>query len=262
MFRWFENRIDPFAPTTIAQPPGILLSFFWHFVRPIWPAFALLFFFDFLAALSEVALAAFVGILIDLMKAAESPAAFLGDHAGLLLSMAFVVIIARPTIVFGYELMKSQVLSPPFQTRARWQTHSYMLRQSLSFFQNDFAGRVANKLMQTAPAMRDSIVMLSDAAVFVSVQWISSLVLFVAVDTLLAIPLLVWLVAYGVYGWHRGPSHLALRRLVESTMWDGPLCPPCAYSDRHRSEVDRARPKLPQHVRRCSGASLTATRTF
>jgi ATP-binding cassette subfamily B multidrug efflux pump len=73
-----------------------------------------------------------------------------------------------------------------------------MLRQSLGFFHNKFAGRVANKLMQTAPALRDSFVMLSDATVFVAVQWLSAIVLFWAADPRLVIPLLAWLVAYGV----------------------------------------------------------------
>jgi ATP-binding cassette subfamily B multidrug efflux pump len=180
------------------MPPSALLSFYWHFVRPIWPVFALILFLDLLAALSEVLLATFVAQLIDLMKGAAAAASFFSDHAGLLVWMAFVVLIARPTIIFVYELLKNQVLSPPFQTRVRWQTHGYMLRQSLGFFQNEFAGRVANKLMQTAPAIRDSFVTLSDAAVFVAVQWLSAIVLFWAADPRLIIPLVAWLMAYGV----------------------------------------------------------------
>jgi len=180
------------------MPPSALLSFYWHFVQPIWPVFALILFFDLLAALSEVLLATFLAQLIDLMKGTAVAASFFSDHAGLLLWMAFVVLIARPAIIFGYELLKSQVLSPPFQTQVRWQTHRYILRQSLGFFQNEFAGRVANKLMQTAPAIRDSFVMLSDAAVFVAVQWLSAIVLFWAADPRLIIPLIAWLAAYGV----------------------------------------------------------------
>ena len=87
----------------------------------------------------------------------------------------------RAAIFFVYELLKNQVL-----------------RQSLGFFQNEFAGRVANKLMQTAPAIRDSFVMLSDAAVFVAVQWLSAIVLFWAADPRLIIPLIAWLAAYGI----------------------------------------------------------------
>src|SRR5258708_6569085 len=198
MFRWFESRIDPFARTGIVMPPSALLSFYWHFVRPIWPVFALILFFDLLAAISEVLLATFVAQLIDLMKSAVSAASFFSDHAGLLVWMAFVILVARPTIIFVYELLKNQVLSPPFQTSVRWQTHGYMLRQSLDFFQNEFAGGVAKKLMQTAPAIRDSFITLSDAAVFVAVQWLSAIVLFWAADPRLIIPLVAWLAAYGV----------------------------------------------------------------
>src|SRR5262245_2758668 len=176
MFKWFETRIDPFVRSAVVQPPAALLRFYWHFVQPVWPAFAVILALDLLAALSEVALATFVADLIDLMKSTASPATFFRDNAALLLWMAFVVLVARPVIFFGYDLAKNQVLSPQFQTRVRWQTHRYMLRQSLGFFQNDFAGRVANKLMQTAPALRDSLILLSDAAVYVAVQWVSALV--------------------------------------------------------------------------------------
>lgn len=198
MLHWFENRIDPFARKAIVEPPAALLAFYWHFVRPIWPAFALILFFDLLAAVSEVLLATFVAQLIDFTKGATSAAGFFHDHAGVLLWMLFVVLIARPAILFGYDILKNQVLSPPFQTRVRWQNHGYMLRQSLSFFQNDFAGRVANKLMQTAPAIRDSFLTLSDAAVFVAVQWLSAIVLFWAADPLLVVPLVAWFAAYGI----------------------------------------------------------------
>src|ERR1700683_234031 len=198
MLRWFETRIDPFARRSIVMPPSALLAFYWHFIAPIWPIFLLILFFDLLAAVSEVLLATFVAQLIDLMKGASSAAQFFSDHVGVLLWMLFVVLIARPLIALAYEVLKNQVLSPPFQTRVRWQTHGYILRQSLGFFQNDFAGRVANKLMQTAPAIRDSFLTLSDAAVFVAVQWLSAMVLFWRADPLLVIPLVAWFAAYGI----------------------------------------------------------------
>jgi ATP-binding cassette subfamily B multidrug efflux pump len=198
MLHWFENRVDPFARRAIVMPPSALLAFYWHFVQPIWPVFALILFFDLLAAVSEVLLATFMAQLIDLMKGATSVAGFFSDHSGVLVWMLFVVLIARPAITFAYEVLKNQVLSPPFQTRVRWQTHGYMLRQSLGFFQNEFAGRVANRLMQTAPAIRDSFLTLSDATVFVAVQWLSAMALFWAADPLLVIPLVAWFAAYGV----------------------------------------------------------------
>ena len=198
MLRWFENRVDPFARRAIVMPPSALLAFYWHFIQPIWPIFVLILFFDLLSAVSEVLLATFMAQLIDLMRAATSAARFFSDHAGVLLWMLFVVLIARPAIAFAYEILKNQVLSPPFQTRVRWQTHGYMLRQSLGFFQDEFAGRVANRLMQTAPAIRDSFLTLSDAVVYVAVQWLSAMVLFWAADPLLVIPLVAWFAAYGI----------------------------------------------------------------
>jgi ATP-binding cassette, subfamily B, multidrug efflux pump len=97
MFRWLESRIDPFARRGFVMPPSALLSFYWHFVRPVWPAFALILFFDLLAAISEVLLATFLAQLIDLMKSAATAASFFSDHAGVLVWMAFVILIARPT---------------------------------------------------------------------------------------------------------------------------------------------------------------------
>ena len=197
MFRWFEGRLDPFPTAPIAQPPATLWSFIAHYVRPVGAVFALLLFLDLLAALTEVALAAYVARLIDLMQSASAaPATFIADHAGALAWMAFVVLVARPLVIIAYELVKNQVLSPPFQARVRWQTHAYLLRQSLGYFQNDFAGRIANKLMQTGNALRDLIVQVSDAAVFVAVQWVAALALFWVADKRLVLPLLAWLAAY------------------------------------------------------------------
>jgi ATP-binding cassette subfamily B multidrug efflux pump len=202
MLRWLETRIDPFKRPAAEHPPRPLLAFYWHFVQPIWPWFLLVLAFDLIAALIEVALAAFVADLIDLLKGIANPASLFADHAGLLLWMAFVVLIARPLAFVGYDLSKSQVLSTPFQTQVRWQSHRHLLRQSLGFFQNDFAGRVANKVMQTGSAMRDSMLQLSDALVYVAVQWLSALALFWAADSRLTVPLLIWLAAYaGVVAW-------------------------------------------------------------
>jgi ATP-binding cassette subfamily B multidrug efflux pump len=196
MLRWLESRIDPFKRPTIEQPPRPLWAFYRHFVEPVWPWFLLVLVLDLVTALTEVALAKFVADLIDLLKGLADPALLFTGYAGLLLWMGFVVLIARPVLFVGYELTKSQVLSPQFQTRVRWQAHRHLLRQSLGFFQNDFAGRVANKLMQTGSAMRDSMLQLSDAAVYVAVQWLSALALFSAADLRLTVPLLIWVAAY------------------------------------------------------------------
>jgi ATP-binding cassette subfamily B multidrug efflux pump len=196
MFRWFETRIEAFPDDPPVQPPQTLLAYYAHFIRPVWPAFAVLLVAGFLGSLIEVALLAFVGSLVDMMKAAVSPQAFLSDHWGILLWMGFVALIARPVVSTTHDLIKNQIIAGPVANRVRWLTHRYVLRQSLSFFQNDFAGRVANKIMQAAPALRDSVVQLIDAIWYAAVQWVGAAVIFASADWRLLLPLIVWLAAY------------------------------------------------------------------
>src|SRR5215831_15381251 len=130
------------------------------------------------------------------MREARSPADFLVDHGLVLATMAAIALIARPIVSTAHDLIKNQIISGPVANRVRWLTHRYVLRQSLSFFQNDFAGRVANKIMQAAPALRDSVVQLIDAIWYAAVQWVGAAVIFAAADWRLLAPLLLWLAAY------------------------------------------------------------------
>jgi len=154
-----------------------------------------------LGALIEVALTTFIGNLVDLMRAAASPAHFMADHGPILLWMALVAVVARPVVSTVHDLIKNQIISAPVTNRVRWLTHRYVLRQSLGFFQNDFAGRVANKIMQGAPALRDSVVQVIDAIWYAAVQWLGAAVIFASADWRLLTPLLLWLAAYLVALW-------------------------------------------------------------
>jgi len=110
--------------------------------------------------------------------------------------MAVVALILRP-IFFGlHDLLVHQTISPGMTSMIRWQNHSYVLRQSLNFFQNDFAGRIAQRIMQTGNSLRDSAVQAVDAIWHVLIYVISSLVLFVEADWRLMIPLLIWIACY------------------------------------------------------------------
>ncbi len=197
MLRWFETRIDAFPDDPPERPPTGLIDFYWYFVKPVWPVFLLLLVVGCIGSLIEVALFAFVGSLVDLMREAKEPERFFSDHGGTLLAMGFVALILRPIVSTAHDLIKNQMISGPFTTRIRWLTHRYVLRQSLGFFQNDFAGRVANKVMQTGPALRESVVQVVDAVWYVAVYWTGALVLFAQADWRLTLPLLSWLVAYG-----------------------------------------------------------------
>jgi ATP-binding cassette, subfamily B, multidrug efflux pump len=196
MFRWFETRIEAFPDEPPERPPETLLAFYAYFIKPVWPAFAVLLVAGLLGSVIEVTLLAFVGSLVDMMKASETPQTFMENHGGILLFMAFIAVVARPVVSTAHDLIKNQIIAGPVTNRVRWLTHRYVLRQSLGFFQNDFAGRVANKVMQAAPALRDSVVQVIDAIWYAAVQWVGAAIIFATADWRLLAPLIAWLLAY------------------------------------------------------------------
>jgi ATP-binding cassette, subfamily B, multidrug efflux pump len=196
MYAWFETRIDPFARPPGVAIPSTLKAFYWHFTKPVWWAFLCLLVVGCLGSVIEVLLMAFVGNLVDMMRTATTPETFMRDHRAVLLWMGFVALVARPVISTLHDLLKNQMIAAPLTNRIRWQTHGHVLRQSLGFFQNDFAGRVANKIMQNAPALRESVVQLIDSLWYAAVHFIGAIVLFAAADWRLTIPLVAWMLAY------------------------------------------------------------------
>lgn len=201
MISWFEKRIDPFRSVPVKRPPAKLIPFYWHYIRQVWPVFATVLFTGFLCALVEVALFAYLGDLVDLVKDAKGPETFFRDNGSLLLWMAFVAAVARPLVFALHTAMVSLAIVPSFTSLIRWQSHRYVLRQSLSFFQGDFAGRIANKIMQTAPSLRESIVELVDTLWFVSIYTVIALALFVQIDVWLMVPLVVWIMGFIAILW-------------------------------------------------------------
>lgn len=196
MFRWFENLIDPFKTVPIVQPPTTILAFYWSYIRQVWPIFAVALVTGFSAAIVEVSLFTFVGEIVDLLRAADTTKSFFAEHATLLIWMAFVALIIRPVLFGLHSLIVDQAINPSFTNLLRWQMHRYVVRQSLSFFQNDFAGRIANKVMQTGPSLRESVVQSVDALWFVMVYAFSALVLFASLDLRLALPLVLWIFGF------------------------------------------------------------------
>ncbi len=201
IFKWFETRIDPFTAEEPPRPPSTMWAFYWHFVKPVWPWFAALMVVGLVGSLIELALYAFVGRIVDMMKDAKSPETFLSDNAWMLLFWGFVALILRPVISTGHDLLKQQTIAGAYTTRIRWQTHRYVLRQSLGFFQNDFAGRIGSKVMQTGTALRESVVQVTEALWFAVVQWVGALLLFAEADWRLTVPLVGWLILYGFVLW-------------------------------------------------------------
>ena len=147
------------------------------------------------AALVEVALFSYLSTLIDLAQGTPNTD-FFSLHKGELIWMAVVALIIRPVFFGLHDLLVHQTLSPSMTSLIRWQNHNYVLKQSLNFFQNDFAGRIAQRIMQTGNSLRDSAVQAVDALWHVLIYAISSLVLFAEADWRLMLPLLTWIVLY------------------------------------------------------------------
>lgn len=205
MFKWFEQLISPFTEGPPSRPPERLAQFYWHFVKPVWPYWLALLVTGFFGALIEVSFFAYLGQIVDLMRSSETPARFLDDHAWLLIWIGVIALVLRP-LVFGIdELLKNQTLAGPVTARIRWDSHRYVLRQSLGYLQNDFAGRIAAQVMQTAPALRESLAQLFDALWFVVIYTISALVLFGQADLRLTLPIIGWVMLYIGVIWYFVP---------------------------------------------------------
>ena len=205
MFHWFEQLIDPFQPGPDDRPPTTLVAFYWRYVQQVWQVFAVILIIGLVAALIEVSLFAFLGRIVDLVKESESPRAFFAQHSTMLLWMAFIAMIARPALFTLHAFIVQQSVVPGFTNLVRWQNHRYVLRQSLEYFQNDFAGRIANRIMQTGPAVRQSMVEATNSLWFVLIYTISALVLFFQADAWLTAPLLLWVAAYVATLWYFVP---------------------------------------------------------
>ena len=193
--RRLEQLIDPFRPLPDTQPPGDVWRFYAYFLREVRGVFAFLLLVGLLGALIEVALFDFLGRIVDMIQATPG-AVFFARHRSELLWMAFVALIARPVIFGLHDVLVHQVINPNLSNLIRWQNHRYVLKQSLTFFQNDFAGRIAQRIMQTGFSLRDSAVQAVDALWHVVIYSLSALVLFAKADWWLMVPLLVWIGCY------------------------------------------------------------------
>ncbi|MDZ5601967.1 ABC transporter ATP-binding protein [Pseudomonas sp. RP23018S] len=195
LYRRFEQLIDIFREAPTEAPPSKVLPFYLYYMRQVWPSFLALLVIGLIASLIEVAMFSFLSRIIDLTQGTPN-VNFFSEHSGELIWMLVVVLVARP-IFFGlHDLLVHQTINPGMTSLIRWQNHTYVLRQSLNFFQNDFAGRIAQRIMQTGNSLRDSAVQAVDALWHVLIYAITSLVLFAEADWRLMLPLLVWVVGY------------------------------------------------------------------
>lgn len=204
MFAWFERRIDPYPDQTPTMPPSGLWRFVLHYSRGTLPWLVLLAVGSGLIALIEVALFGWLGQLID--QLADTPREVFWDrHGGSIALMALVLLVVMPALNVVTSLVLHQSLMGNFPQRIRWQAHRWLLRQSVGYFQDEFAGRIAQRLMQTALAVREVSMKIMDVGSYVLIYFLGAMVLAASQDWRLALPFLVWAAAYGALLWYVVP---------------------------------------------------------
>ncbi|MDQ2065158.1 ABC transporter ATP-binding protein [Xinfangfangia sp. CPCC 101601] len=196
MFGFFETLVDPYAPYKQSDaPPRKLWPFLREYVQPFRAVFAVTALFSVAAAFIDVAMIWYVGRLVDLLTQ-STPAAFLADHWLEMLLVAVAVLVLRPIILVGNVALLHNTILPNFGTMIRWRAHRHVLRQPVGWFESDFAGRIANRIMQTPPAAGDAVFQTFDAMAFASVTVIGAGIMLAEADPRLLLPLVVWCALY------------------------------------------------------------------
>ncbi|HMA87576.1 MAG TPA: ABC transporter ATP-binding protein [Burkholderiales bacterium] len=200
------------SPTPAAAPPEGLLAFYWHFIRQHRRWYAAMFAASLAVALLDTVVPLFIGKVVAIMEAVDRRAA-LTQHALYLAGMAVLFLLVRPLAVYADLAVRLQALIPGVTSLIRWQSHWHVIRQNWTFFQNDFAGRIANRVMQTAQALRESTMSSIRAVWYIAVYGVAALLLMAASDWRLGVPTLLWFAGYVIFLRHFVPRLRELSRL-------------------------------------------------
>jgi len=198
MFRFFEKLVDPYVDyIETDRPPTRLWPFLAEYARPFRRVFAATAAMSVVVAAVEVSLIAYLGRVVDLMGRAER-GTFWSEHGVELVIVALLILILRPLLqIFDVALLNNAIL-PNFGTLIRWRAHRHVLRQSVGWFENDFAGRIANRIMQTPPAAGEAVFQVFDAITFAIAYLIGAAILLADADPRLLVPLLIWTALYAL----------------------------------------------------------------
>ncbi|MEL7343250.1 MAG: ABC transporter ATP-binding protein [Pseudomonadota bacterium] len=198
MFRFFENLVDPYVDYEAAdRPPTRLAPFLMEYARPFRKVFIFAAIFSVIVAAVEVWLLYYLGRIVDILGNAEPSEAWDLFGTELILVAVFILVLRPVFQTLDVGILNNAIL-PNFGTLIRWRAHRHVLRQSVGWFENDFAGRIANRIMQTPPAAGDAIFQIFDAIAFSLAYFIGAIVLLSTADPRLAVPLLGWLALYAL----------------------------------------------------------------
>ena len=195
MFRFFERLLVPTRAPHQPEPPPQLAEFYWHYARQAKGLFAALFAAGFAVAVLDATIPVFMGRIVSLV-AGSDPARLWDESKWTLLAMAAVLLVARPLSQTVQNLITNQAIAANVANMIRWQHHWYVARQSWTFFQNDYAGRIATRVLQTGPAIRESLVALVTGVWYILVYGTSALLVLASADAWLALPISLWFAGY------------------------------------------------------------------
>ena len=196
MFRFFENLVDPYCayPQT-DTPPTKLWPFMRAYSQPFKQVFVWTAVTSIVVALVEIGLIYYMGWVVDALSG--DPAQVWQNHGAFLIALALFILVLRPGLHVVNVLLMNNTILPNYGTLFRWRAHRHVLRQSVGWFEHDFAGRIANRIMQTPPAAGEAVFQVFDAITFSLAYLLGAWVLLAQADLRLSVPLLGWFLLYG-----------------------------------------------------------------
>ncbi len=204
MLRYLETLLPGAVPppqqARRSGPPAGLLAFYWHFIRQARPVFAAMFATSLGIALLDTMLPVLIGRLVSLLEAPDRQAA-LAQSWPMLLAIGLAILVGRPLVILLDSLVRHWVVTPGFTQMVRWQSHWHVVRQSSPFFQNDFAGRIASRVMQTGYAVRETVTSLIRSVWYIVSFGMVSFGIMAVADWRLAMPTLAWWIGYLLFLW-------------------------------------------------------------
>ena len=195
MFEWLERRVDPFQPFDERTPPHSVWHFAWHYLKPVRWWLTLIFVSNLIIAGLESALFLLIGWFVDLLNQ-STPERIWAEHGTLLIAVALLVAVVRPLLHFVHEAVFNQAMTAQTGNMIRWRTHVHTLGHSLNYFQSDFAGRLANRIVQAGPAIRDVAFDVIDRLWYVAIYAFTALGAFSVTSVWLALPTVLWIAGY------------------------------------------------------------------
>ena len=196
MFRWFENLVDPYVPYKESDtPPQRLYPFLREYAEPFKRVFWITGLTSIVIAIVEIWLLGYLGRLVDILSGG-TPTQVWAESGKEFIIVAILILTMRPAFHMFQILLLNNTILPNFGTLVRWRAHRHVLRQSVGWFEDDFAGRIANRIMQTPPAAGEVVFQLFDAITFALAYVIAAAVLMGQADVRLLVPLLLWIVPY------------------------------------------------------------------